>query len=89
MKCKSCAVELNLSQWNESESLKSCPNCSSHHGLEHVYFKYPNEFGNTPRRSTPKHPEGPQSYCSECRADPEIKRNFDEAVLCSDIDKHK
>ena len=83
MKCDVCNRELNLTQWSADESLKSCPGCSKSNGAQHVFFKYPEKFGTTSARSTPLHPEGPQSYCSDCRA--ESKVNLSNAVYCQDV----
>jgi hypothetical protein len=47
---------------------KTCGHCSSANGTEHVFHRYPLEFGNTPARITARNPDGFQSYCNSCRA---------------------
>jgi len=65
--CKLCQRPLNEAQWRIIDQYKSCPRCSTENGEEHVYYKYPDDFGTTDKRSTTKHPEGAQSYCVKCR----------------------
>lgn len=84
MICTVCNRALNQTQWSNDETLKSCPNCSATNGREHVFFRYPEKFGTTPRRATPQHPEGPQSYCTDCRGD--NAADMSHAVLCRDVD---
>lgn len=81
VQCANCREPLNHGQWNPNETLKSCPKCSSDNGREHVFYAYPDEFGVTDLRASREHPEGPQSYCSACRASliPVAK-----ATLCKD-----
>ena len=82
--CMCCKKPLNKSQWaiiNE-QKYKSCPSCSTQNGNEHVYYKYPDSFGITSKRSTSIHPDGPQSYCVPCRGKGESSI---EGILCSDI----
>ncbi len=67
MNCVHCHNPLNSSQFRNNGTLKSCPNCSTNNGQEHVYYPYPNAFGTTPLRASDRHPEGPQSYCVACR----------------------
>ena len=54
-------------------------------GEEHVYFKYKGSaFGNTPKRKTFQHPDGPQSYCTVHRSN--TKAPIPEGYyLCSDF----
>lgn len=84
MLCRVCERELNRAQWSKDETLKSCPHCSTKDGDQHVFFKYPQNFGTTPLRATPNHPEGPQSYCTECRAD--SVADLRHAIYCKDVD---
>lgn len=67
--CQKCNESLNKSQYrtNAGGEYKSCPNCSSNNGKEHVYYKYPVCFGITDKRSSSEHPDGPQSHCTTCR----------------------
>lgn len=79
MNCNHCNKPLNEAQYHND--LKSCPNCSIQNGKVHVFYKYPDAFGKTLLRSTSKHPEGPQSYCTACRGG---KGNTDyREILCS------
>ncbi len=68
--CKYCGKPLHISQYAQSGTLKSCPRCSVIDGEEHIFFSYPEYFGNTPKRSTTNHLEGPQSYCVPHRSNP-------------------
>lgn len=81
-KCKVCGLPLNESQWSKDKEYKSCPKCSTKNGEEHIYYKYPENFGITPKRASTNYPEGPQSYCVPCRGNsiPEAKK-----VLCSEL----
>ena len=83
MTCTHCGKPLQRSQWAADRTWKSCPNCSTNHGREHVYFPFPGEFGTTELRATYRNPEGAQSYCQPCRRD----RNGDPSRgrLCSDV----
>jgi len=83
MNCEHCGKPLKDAQYNATESLKSCPNCSKIDGHQHIYYNYPEAFGTTELRSTMTHPDGPQSYCNACRADsPETP----EPINCEDRD---
>jgi phage FluMu protein Com len=83
MNCEHCGKPLNQSQYNATESLKSCPSCSTIDGHQHVYYEYPEQFGTTELRSTAPHPEGPQSHCNACRAQsPEAP----DQIICEDRD---
>lgn len=62
--CPVCKKPLNISQWKNG--YKSCPACSQNAGI-HIFYKYPDAFGNTSLRATKKHPDGPQSHCEHCR----------------------
>lgn len=68
--CKYCGKPLNKSQYNDNETYKSCPRCSELNGEEHIYFPYPSCFGDTPKRSSDNHPDGPQSHCYIHRGNP-------------------
>jgi len=85
MLCTVCGKELNRAQYSSDEKLKSCPNCSTNNGEQHVYYSYPEEFGTTDNRSTPVHPEGPQSYCNDCRAENDADES--KAIYCRDVNK--
>ncbi|KLE14837.1 hypothetical protein AAT22_15150 [Clostridium sp. C8] len=75
---------LNRSQYSKDGQLKSCPNCSTANGEEHVYYSYPEYFGTTPKRASSNRPDGPQSHCESCRFE---KGSYPNPVLCSEIEK--
>jgi hypothetical protein len=73
MSCTCCQGQLNSGMVqkideNTGERYKSCPHCTEAHGSEHVFHRYPSDFGNTPARVTARNPHGHQSYCKECRS---------------------
>lgn len=84
MICSHCGRPLRKQYWSNDERWKACANCSGVNGSEHVFYRYPDDFGTTPPRATDRHPEGPQNYCSACRASrrPDLTRGR----LCSQID---
>lgn len=84
MLCRKCGKPLNESQYSRDGRYKSCPRCSVLNGEEHVYFLYPNEFGTTVKRESAKHPDGPQSYCTNHRANPDNPVQAG-GVLCSEL----
>lgn len=71
MSCTCCKGALNdgmLHKHDEQgQEYKSCPRCSDTNGVEHVYHKYPDSFGQTDARVTGRNPHGDQSYCVDCR----------------------
>ena len=69
------------------EKYKSCPNCSSSHGSEHVFHTYPHFFGKTPARVTARNQEGHQSYCINCRRldKGEPSESYMNGKICSDL----
>ena len=82
MKCKVCGKPLNVAQWSNDEQYKSCPKCSTEKGIEHVYYKYPDNFGNTEKRASTNHPDGPQSYCVPHRG---RGSSTETRTLCSEL----
>ncbi|WP_042439269.1 hypothetical protein [Clostridium amazonitimonense] len=82
--CKKCNRPLNESQYRTSEGYeyKSCPKCSSNNGKEHVYYEFPEGFGETVKRASSSHPNGPQSYCVPCRG---RGNSTSEYKLCSEL----
>jgi len=57
MSCNFCGGRLNSGMLRKQEpgsgrKFKSCPNCSTTHGEEHIFHPYPTDFGNTPARVT-------------------------------------
>lgn len=85
MACSVCKRSLSRAQWSKDGTLKSCPSCSQANGSKHVFFDYPSKFGTTQLRSTPSHPEGPQSHCSDCRGKG-TTANLDHAIYCTSVD---
>jgi len=68
MNCTHCKKPLNRVQYSKDWTLKSCPNCSVAGGTgAHVFRAYPGAFGRTTKRASAKKPDGPQSWCTECR----------------------
>ena len=82
--CRFCGKPLNKSQYNYDETLKSCPRCSEIDGKEHIYYPYPENFGDTPKRSSDNHPDGPQSHCSSHRGNPN-RGITNGGIKCSEI----
>ena len=82
MNCERCGAPLNESQYNATETLKSCPKCSTIDGRQHVYYKNPEAFGTTDLRSTMSRPAGEQSWCTACRA---RSSEAPEPTLCQDV----
>ena len=80
--CATCNRALNRSQYSEDKKLKSCPRCSSKDGREHVFYDYPDAFGQTDARVSDASPDGAQSYCATCRTNDEPLRG---ARRCSSI----
>lgn len=82
MVCMVCGDRLNISRWSEDGRLKSCPHCSRLHPLrQHVFYAFPEKFGETPARASPNNPNGPQSYCAICRS--QQPQMFEGSVLCA------
>ncbi|MDB4954679.1 MAG: hypothetical protein JWO36_2248 [Myxococcales bacterium] len=80
--CIACKRPLNRSQYSEDKKLKSCPRCSSKDGREHVFYDYPDAFGQTDARVSEATPDGAQSYCGQCRTNDEPYRG---SRRCSSI----
>ncbi|MCS6124834.1 hypothetical protein [Shewanella baltica] len=92
MSCTCCQAQLNSGMVqkkdaNTGEKYKSCPHCTEANGSEHVFHRYPSDFGNTPARITAKNPNGHQSYCKECRglARGVASNAYIRGVLCSSL----
>lgn len=69
--CIACKRRLNRSQYSEDRKLKSCPRCSTKDGREHIFYDYPDAFGQTDARVSETTPDGAQSYCATCRTNDE------------------
>ena len=79
MNCKHCNKHINEGKFNGK--LKSCQNCSTRNGLEHVFYQYPEAFGTTPKISSIRIPDCPQSYCLSCRGVKDTP--YCTPILCS------
>lgn len=80
--CVVCSHPLNRSQYSEGKKLKSCPKCSSNDGREHVFYDYPDAFGQTDARISEATPDGAQSYCATCRTN---DAPIQGALRCSSV----
>lgn len=78
--CPVCHRALRVAQYNEDQSLKSCPECSGQSG-QHVFYSNPSAFGVSDKRATPQHPEGIQSWCNACRD----RGSSGEPITCSHL----
>lgn len=85
MRCKHCNQDLDKSVYRDDKKYKSCPNCSQNDGHEHIFYEYPSRFGQSVKRSSRRHPDGPQSHCIECREDDECKTLHTNHLRCSDF----
>lgn len=91
MRCTCCQSPLNSGMIKKVDATgavyKSCPHCSAANGSEHVFHRYPSQFGFTPARVTAKNPDGHQSYCIECRSQPKgsVSTNHTNGVICSNL----
>ncbi len=92
MPCSCCTVALNSGMIIKVDQTtgaryKSCPHCSAANGSEHVFHRYPSDFGFTPARVSAKNPNGHQSYCNDCRSLakglPSV--NYTNGVLCRNL----
>ena len=84
MNCIICGKPLNESQYVRNDEYKSCPRCSTLNGEEHVFFAYPESFGQSNKRETGNHPDGPQSYCYVHRQD--LDKDIPTGgILCSQL----
>ena len=81
MVCEACGSPLHASRWSADESMKSCPSCSRVNGRFHVFHPYPGAFGETLKRSSYLHPDGPQSHCAACRG----AREPPAGIPCEDV----
>lgn len=66
--CRSCGDRLNVSLTDKAGRWKSCPNCSAlNRHDEHVFHRFPSEFGTSEKRASAETPDGRQSWCEDCR----------------------
>lgn len=87
-----CKVELNSGMLIKRDPhtgalYKACGHCSDANGTEHVFHRYPAQFGKTPARVTAANPDGHQSYCKDCRRlSKGVPSNvYKSGVLCSNL----
>lgn len=66
--CDHCTRPLRSSQYSADRAWKSCPSCSARDGVHHVFHRYPAGFGQSEDRESEASPDGPQSWCEDCRA---------------------
>lgn len=71
MDCEYCARALRTSLDSTHGHYKTCPHCSGLTEHEHVFRKWPDEFGTTEARVDDLDVDGSQSWCRVCRADPQ------------------
>lgn len=64
--CKVCLRPLEVAQYSVDGTFKSCPNCSTNNGQEHIFY-HCDYFGYTDHRITGNNPDGIQSWCPPCR----------------------
>lgn len=79
--CPACHGELRKGVFAGGRQWKTCPECSAARG-EHVFRRYPEDFGTTDRRASGTNPDGPQSYCQACRGRGQVSGNM---MRCSKI----
>jgi len=81
--CRACGERLRKSIFVGGRAWKSCPNCSGENSnLEHIYYPYPEDFGTTEERASGPNPDGPQSYCTQCR---ERGTLSGKRILCREV----
>lgn len=83
VECQHCGEQLREQHYSPKRRFKTCPNCSGVNGSEHVYRKWPSEFGITDARRSDSNPDGAQSWCEVCRVTPE--GNPAVYVTCSKV----
>ena len=84
-KCAACGGQLNRSRYSTDGRWKACPRRSSLHGAEHLYRRYPDDFGTSTERVTDDNPDGIQSYCHDCRQQGSPSLTGTHTRLCSDL----
>jgi len=80
--CDRCSRKLRQSQYSADRQWKSCPSCSTRDGVVHIYYRYPDVFGQSEARESDDTPDGAQSWCQACRTG-ELPR--DRARRCQDV----
>lgn len=65
--CTVCGKVLNSSRRSPDGSWKSCPNCSARDGTEHIFYKYPDGFGESDERGSGDDQAGAPIWCLVCK----------------------
>lgn len=81
-RCRHCNEPLNRARKSHDLKLKSCPQCSTANGVEHVFFESPAAFGVSEKRASDETPDGVQSHCIACRT---RKPTDFTATLCATV----
>ena len=66
--CTACGKALNSSRRSAEGTWKSCANCSARDGAEHIFYRYPEGFGEIDERASGEDPVGAPSWCLLCKA---------------------
>ena len=66
--CNVCGIALNRSRRSKDGHWKSCPECSVRNGMEHVFWPYPDSFGESQARVSGEDAAGAQSHCAGSRS---------------------
>lgn len=85
VRCSACGERLKTSRFSADERWKSCPRCSGAQGAEHVYRRYPDDFGTSAARQNESNPDGWQSHCAECRTKTPPELTGPHVRLCSEV----
>lgn len=84
--CTECSLDITEEKYllmNE-RIYKSCPSCSKREN-KHIFYKCPDEFGQTSKHIIKNNPMGLQSHCSKCRANYKGPHNM--SINCKQIKK--
>jgi len=65
--CTVCGKVLDSSRRSPDGSWKSCPNCSARDGSEHIFYKYPDGFGESDERGSGDEQAVAPSWCLVCK----------------------
>lgn len=70
VECQHCGELLREQHYSPKRRFKTCPNCSGVNGSEHVFRRWPGEFGASDARRSDANPDCAQSWCEICRVTP-------------------
>lgn len=65
--CITCAEALARARRSADEQWKSCPNCSLEDGREHIFYRYPDDFGDTQMTAGEADAGAGDGWCAACR----------------------